>query len=174
MSTPPKYNVIPGIDDQANETIKDIYNRMTDVRTILSVPVKEAPLGSIRSHVDIITGVKRYFVRYKGIWIEFYLKGQGARFASVVTISDDLIVSVSNDVILVRTSIAAVTVTLPDPGKIPIGTSYIIKDRDANANLNNITIDTVAGDINGSATLTIKFKSESFTLVSDGSDYFII
>lgn len=74
---------------------------------------------------------------------------------------------------------AARTITLPDPtnsllNPFPLNKSFVIKDQSGGAGTNNITIDTVAGLIDGAATAKIDNNYGSLTFKSDGTNYFII
>ena len=54
------------------------------------------------------------------------------------------------------------------------GRQITIIDSGGNASINNITIDTEAGElINGSATLVMNTDYQSVTLITDGSNLFI-
>lgn len=66
------------------------------------------------------------------------------------------------------------TITLPAPSTISIDQSFIIKDESINAGVNNITIATAAGNIDGSSTVVINTSGGSYTVKSDGTNYFII
>lgn len=66
-----------------------------------------------------------------------------------------------------------ITVTLPDPATCP-GKIIVIKDVFGTANVNNITVATAAGLIDGSATRTLLISYKSETFVSNGSGWLII
>lgn len=87
-------------------------------------------------------------------------------------VSGSYSVSSSDNIIFCNTSSGAVDVTLPTPSR---GREIVIKDWSGSSSTNNITIDTpLAGQIDGSATLTLNTNYESVTLVSDGNNWSII
>ena len=79
----------------------------------------------------------------------------------------------NDQAILVDSTLGPVTVTLPDNhinGKL-----YEIKDRFGTATINNITVVSNDGDlIEGNLTLTLNVNFQSFVIVSDGSNWFIV
>jgi hypothetical protein len=75
----------------------------------------------------------------------------------------------ANDSIVLATSGAGITLTLPSPisGKI-----YNIKKVDAGVGA--ITINTTSGTIDGAASKLLNFQYDSLTIASDGTNFFII
>lgn len=81
--------------------------------------------------------------------------------------------SITNDITLVNNTVA-VTMTLPTAVGLS-GKKYTIKSRNANASTKNITIATTSSQtIDGSLTYVIGVNYESITVVSDGSNWWII
>ncbi len=79
----------------------------------------------------------------------------------------------ANSLLLAESGTATTTVTLPSPAAQAI---VVIKDKDGNAGINNITINESGGGdtIDGAASLVIGSDWGSTTLVSDGTDWFIL
>ncbi len=74
-------------------------------------------------------------------------------------------------VILVDASGGPVTITLPDAAEADY-TEYVIVAIDTNAGGNAVTVDTVAGNINGGGSVSTTTQYGSFRTVSDGANYF--
>ena len=66
------------------------------------------------------------------------------------------------------------TITLPDPATISIDQSFIIKDQSGGAATNNITINTAAGTIDGDASKLINTNYGSYSVKSNGTNYFVM
>lgn len=66
------------------------------------------------------------------------------------------------------------TITLPDPATISIDQSFIIKDQSGGAAANNITINTAAGTIDGAASKLINTNYGSYSVKSNGTNYFVM
>lgn len=82
--------------------------------------------------------------------------------------------NITTDVSLVYTLVGSMSLYLPDAtGKT--SSEYIIKDRDNNASINNIYIyGTLSQLIDGSSFYKIDVNKESITVISDGSNWWII
>ena len=92
--------------------------------------------------------------------------------ASITSISTNT--TISNDVTLVDTTSTTITVTLPTAVGIS-GKQYTIKDKVGNAGIRNITVATTSSQtIDGSTTQRINTGYESLTVISDGSNWYII
>jgi len=79
----------------------------------------------------------------------------------------------TESVFLVDSTAGAVTVSLPNG--VPGGTSFTVKDKFGTALSNSITIDTVgAPTIDGAASLALDIPFQSITVISDGSNWYII
>lgn len=87
---------------------------------------------------------------------------------STPTIADDL-----KNFFPVRTNLGAFTLIIPfamcESGRI-----FIVKDVGNNASVNNITIDSAIGNIEGAATYTINTNRGSATFICDGADWWLI
>ena len=73
------------------------------------------------------------------------------------------------DIVLVDASGGAVTITLPSP---KAGAFINVKKIDSSSNA--VTIDGGGANIDGQASIQITTQYESYTLVSDGSNWWII
>jgi hypothetical protein len=91
---------------------------------------------------------------------------------SVVSTSGNYTATVNDSVIVVNASGGSVTVTLPAAATAK-GRMYNIKKTDASAN--SLVIDGNASEtIDGALTLTTTTQYHSFTLVCDGSNWWLI
>ena len=81
-------------------------------------------------------------------------------------------IGLSDQVVLVNNT-AAATMTLPNAASVE-GQYFIIKDANGNAETYNIIIDTVAGTIDGNASVTMTVDYMALTIYSDGTNYFIL
>lgn len=90
-------------------------------------------------------------------------------YASVVSVSSNTTLTTGNTVVLVDASGGATTITLPAPvsGKI-------VHIKKTDSSLNAITISPPSGTIDGAANANLFFQYECFTIVSDGTNFFII
>jgi len=86
----------------------------------------------------------------------------------VVTVTSNYIANYG-DIVLVDASGGAVTVTLPSPKA-----NAIINVKKIDSSSNVITIDGNGANIDGQASIQITTQYESYTLVSDGSNWWII
>jgi hypothetical protein len=76
---------------------------------------------------------------------------------------------------LVNATTGGITITLPVAATAGAGKVVHIKDRDASATANNITIEGNGSEtIDGTLTFVITVDYQSVTLVSDGSNWSII
>lgn len=74
----------------------------------------------------------------------------------------------------VTSTAAARTITLPSAAIAGVGHRYIIKDESGGALINNITVASTSGNIDGSATFVINTNYGSITVYSDGTNWFIV
>ena len=81
-------------------------------------------------------------------------------------------IALTDQVVLVNNT-APATMTLPNAASVE-GQYFIIKDANGNAETHNIIIDTVAGTIDGNASVTMTVDYMSLTIYSDGTNYFIL
>lgn len=92
-------------------------------------------------------------------------------YVSVITVTNDKILTNLNSVVLANASSvgSTLTVTLPNPisGKI-----FNIKKIDSS--VKTVTVATLSGTIDGSSTKIIAFQYDSLSIVSDGSNYHLI
>ncbi len=103
-------------------------------------------------------------------WAEFQLIKEitdvAAATYTVLTDDDYMLVS--------YTATAAVTITIPS-ALVSSGKKFVIKDSGGNAGTNNVTIETeTAETIDGEASWIINIDYSSVTLISDGTNWFII
>lgn len=77
-----------------------------------------------------------------------------------------------NVIWFVDTSGGAVTVTLPDATTVAADTKFTVKRTTAGANA--LTVNTDGGNIDGAATKSMPTQYDTFTFVSDGTNYWII
>ena len=82
--------------------------------------------------------------------------------------------TLSSDVLLVDTSITGITVSLPTAIGIG-GEIRTIKDKTGDANINNIILDAFGTEtIDTLSTYNIRIRYESATLLSDGSNWWLV
>jgi hypothetical protein len=81
-------------------------------------------------------------------------------------------IALTDQVVLVNNT-AAATMTLPNAASVE-RQYFTIKDANGNAETYNIIIDTVAGTIDGNASLTMSVDYMSLTIYSDGTNYYIL
>ncbi|MFH0754494.1 MAG: hypothetical protein V2A70_08015, partial [Candidatus Omnitrophota bacterium] len=96
---------------------------------------------------------------------------KGSFAVNIVSKSTDYTLTAADRVAMVDASAGAVTITLPDPSGIK-GRVYDIKKTDASANALNIN--TAAGNIDGSASVSTTTPNASFTIVTDGTNWWVI
>ncbi len=87
---------------------------------------------------------------------------------NVTQITTDYTAS-SGDIILADASAGAITVTLPDPA-----VNAVVKVKKIDSSANAVTIDAAGATIDGEASIQITKQHESYTLVSDGSAWYIV
>lgn len=90
---------------------------------------------------------------------------------NVVSVTNTYTARVNDTVILCDMTIGGYQVTLPAPATVP-GKQFMILKTDATANA--ITIAGASGNINGSASKNTSTQYDGWTVVSDGSNYFIL
>jgi len=93
----------------------------------------------------------------------------GAVAFSTVTVSTAI--GPSDGFVLVDTTGGNITITLPDASTV-LGREFSVKRLTAGAN--TLTVDTVSGDIDGSASLSIVSQYSTVTFKSDGTDYYLM
>ena len=99
---------------------------------------------------------------------------RGVEYNTVLSNNSDYTVGSANHVILMHGMSAGRTVNIP-AAQCNSGRVLIVKDRDGTAATHNITIATGGSEtIDGGATHTISTNRGSVTLISDGSNWFII
>jgi len=86
----------------------------------------------------------------------------------VVTVSSNYNAS-ANRIVLADASGGAITVTLPSPQA-----DAIVNVKKIDSSENAVTIDGAGANIDGNASIQITTQYESYTLVSDGSNWWII
>lgn len=92
--------------------------------------------------------------------------------APTVTSTSGTFTASANTIYLIDTSGGTATVTLPSAVS---GATIYLKDSSGDANTNNITVNTPGAEtIDGAASLTMDSDFEQKTLVSDGTDWFIL
>lgn len=72
----------------------------------------------------------------------------------------------------VDTTSGSVTVTLPDATTVTPDTPFVVKRTTAGAN--SLTVSTGGGNIDGAATKSMATQYDTFTFVSDGTNYWIV
>jgi len=72
----------------------------------------------------------------------------------------------------VDTTAGAVTITLPDASDVAADTVFVVKRLTAGAN--TLTVQAVAGDIDGAATLSIPTQYASYSIVAYNGNYWIV
>lgn len=79
----------------------------------------------------------------------------------------------NTDVIFVNPA-AAATITIANAANLSAGEKIVIKDTSGAASTNNITVSPAGGTIDGAATAVINTNYGTLTLISDGTNYFIV
>ena len=72
----------------------------------------------------------------------------------------------------VDTTSGNVTITLPNAADVTPDTPYIVKR--TTAGVNTLTVTTGGGNIDGAATKSMPTQYDTFTFVSDGTNYWIV
>lgn len=89
------------------------------------------------------------------------------------SITGNVTLATTDQVVVVDATSAAVTVTLPAVAGMPAGTWYAIKKTDATGN--TVTVDANASEtIDGATTQVITGRYTTLTIVSDGSSWHIV
>lgn len=89
----------------------------------------------------------------------------------------DVTVNVSSDVTLTNKAVHLVSTASARSLTLPAATAtlcVVVKDSTGNAATNNITITPASGLIDGAATYVISANFESETIVSDGTNFFVV
>lgn len=74
----------------------------------------------------------------------------------------------------VTSTASARTITLPDVANVVDGQTFYVKDESGGAAANNITVDSVAGNIDGAASKAIASNYGSLQIIKRASNYFTI
>jgi len=108
-----------------------------------------------------------------GTWVtSSTLSIQGSMASAVVTKTGAYLASANDYVILVNANSGSVTITLPAVASVP-GREYIIKKIDSSAN--SVIIQANASElIDGQNSVTTTLQYQSYTIVSDGTQWDII
>lgn len=128
------------------------------------------PLNSVGNYGDIyvLKGNKPKFYQKHTVWVEVGTKNinqvsQSTLFEAIFP--EEVIMVDSSDVITIELT----------SNSLNTGYVIIIKDTAGNAAINNITITTQGSElIDGSASVTLTENHSSISLISDGSNYYII
>ena len=97
----------------------------------------------------------------------------------VVSVSSNTVLTASSypntyDVIILANANAAnVTITLPAASTVS-GRKFTVKRTDINTTTNTLFINTSSGFIDGQASITLNRYSQSYSIISDGTNYWII
>lgn len=109
-----------------------------------------------------------------GKWIAGTVSGSGSFFVSEsITSVSTLPYTVLTADVLILVAPASGTITLPDPAVLTPGQGFVIKDVSGSATLATV-IDTVSGSIDGYSDITLSTPYSAMTIISDGTNYFII
>lgn len=93
----------------------------------------------------------------------------GATSNAVNSYSSNQVLTSANSVVLVNATSGAITITLPAPSS---GKTLFIKKTDSSANA--VTISAPSGTIDGAASKSLSGQYDALTIVSDGTNFFII
>ena len=98
----------------------------------------------------------------------------GSRVAlSCVTKTGNYTTTISDYAIFVDTSVASATITLSS-SYMHSGSLLVIGDVGGNASVKNIVISPASGNIDGAASKTISTDNERLTIISDGTNWWVI
>jgi len=120
--------------------------------------------------IDVAKDWSGYAIKNLGTPVD---AGDAARkadlpFKNVTSQSADYTAS-DGDVVLADASGGAITITMPSPS----ANAWVeVKKTDSSANA--VTVDGGGNNIDGAASFDITTQYESYTMVSDGSDWFIV
>jgi len=98
----------------------------------------------------------------------FVAASKGGIFSAVTTQTADYTAS-SGDVVLADASGGAITITLPSPSA-----NAWVQVKKTDSSTNAVTVDGGGNNIDGVASFDITTQYESYTMVSDGSSWFIV
>ena len=99
---------------------------------------------------------------------------RGVEYNTVLSNDSNYTVTSANHVVIFHDLSASRTLTIPT-AQCNLGRVLIIKERDGYASSNNIVIDPEGSTtIDGAANYTISTNRGSVTLISDGSNWFVI
>lgn len=107
---------------------------------------------------------------YDSTTTRWMVVGTASSTTVVTTVSADTVLTSLNDVVLVNASGAARTITLPAPSS---GKRISIKKTDSSANA--VTISRSSTEtIDGNSSVSLSAQYDSYTVISDGTNWFII
>lgn len=157
-------------------------NRLANVEALQFQAVLSAPSGiSFASGMSVFSG-DLYYTNSSGVAVQVTSGGSlvsspaGIESYEVQNVATSLVISPSDTfVYLTVDTTAARTITLPLATAVSTGRIYIIKDKNGQANGNNITIAAAGSDlIDGESTATFDSNYGSWTIVGDGiSNYYV-
>lgn len=90
-------------------------------------------------------------------------------YTSVVAVSSNTTLTTGSSVVLVNATGGVRTITLPAPTS-----GKIVHIKKTDSSLNGVIISPPTGTIDGAASKTLAFQYDSLTIVSDGTNFFII
>jgi hypothetical protein len=165
----------------------DTINSKTSIKSVIEFPVPKSGINEIvipNSVADALS-IQDSSVDYmvfnttdQKVEIKQDLEISGAILPTITSINNTnspYTILSSDNVILVDTSTASVTITLPDTSSFTGSRKYTIKDI-GNASTNSITINRSGSDtIDGSTSLTISTDYVAYNLVTDGiANWYVI
>lgn len=100
-------------------------------------------------------------------------KTASGRVVKLTETAIDYTVLTSDDIVGVTSTATPRAITLPNAAGIT-GQRFTVKDEGGNALINNITVSTGGGNIDGAATAVIASNYSALTFYSNGTNYFIV
>lgn len=117
----------------------------------------------------VTTDTNSLYMSVGGLWLGVQVGSDQAK--SVVSTGASSFTITTEDVLLVDATIAAATITLPAAVS---GRQVVIKKTDVTSNTVTIEGDNPSEGIDGQQTVEILFQYEAITVVTDGSQWYIV
>jgi hypothetical protein len=106
-------------------------------------------------------------------WSNIFNWAVVANYTTSQVITSSMFLGYFDAVILLNASASSITIQLPAPG-LTQQRKYTFKRIDTNTTNNNVLITTPSGTIDGSSAISINKTYMSYTVISDGTNYYII
>lgn len=106
------------------------------------------------------------WIRLRGVWQPI---AAGGPVVGVVTKSVSYTVQPTDAIGVILCAASGITITLPAPASVPMGRIYAITNTAASG---NVTVNAVAGTVNGFASVSVEALYSTMRFVSDGSNWY--